>query len=254
MNEDLQQRVQREKQAYDVDNVYEKSAKLQSRFSHVFSCKNTLRAEQYYKTIISSAARGGAVLDYGCYNGWLCPQLIACGAKKIIGIDISEKGIAEARKNYGNVAEFHVMDAHLMSFADETFDLVVGRSILHHLDWEIALKEIHRVLKPNGIVLFMEPLGDNPGAKLIRYLTPKARTTDEMPISRHQIALANSFFGKEHHLFFNLVSVPAGMLSSYLLRRPDNLLMAAADRIDELVCKSAVRYWMRSVVLCWEKA
>lgn len=253
MNEDLQQRVQREKDAYDTDNVYARNARLQSRFSHVFSCRNTLNAEQYYRNQLSEAACGGVVLDYGCYNGWLCPQLMDCNPKKVVGIDISEKGISEARKKYGHCAEYHVMDAHYIDFPDETFDLVVGRSILHHLDWETALNEINRVLKPNGKALFMEPLGDNPGAKLIRVMTPHARTNDEKPISKRQIEFANAIFGKEHHLFYNLTSVPAGMVSSLVFRNSDNFIMTISDKLDRMLCSFPIRYWMRSVVLSWEK-
>lgn len=253
MNDNLQQRVQREKNAYDLDNVYDESAKLQSRFSHVFSCRNTLEAEQYYRNHLVEGARGGVVLDYGCYTGALCPLLVACEPERVVGIDISEKGIAEARQKYGHCAEFHTMDAHAMSFPDETFDLVVGRSILHHLDWEVSLNEIHRVLKPNGKALFMEPLGDNPGAKLIRRMTPNSRTVDEKPLSKRQIEFANEIFGKESHLFYNLVSVPAGMMSSLLFQSSNNILMGVAGGLDRKLSRLSIRYWMRAVVLCWEK-
>ena len=54
------------------------------------------------------------------------------------------------------------MDAHDLQFEDGTFDFVYGDAILHHLNMVPALDEIFRVLKPNGKILFVEPLDVNP--------------------------------------------------------------------------------------------
>mgnify|MGYP000067545934 CR=1 FL=1 len=51
-----------------------------------------------------------------------------------------------------------------------------------------ALDEIFRVLKPNGKILFVEPLDVNPVGKLVRSLTKKARTEDEQPLRLCDIA------------------------------------------------------------------
>jgi ubiquinone/menaquinone biosynthesis C-methylase UbiE len=80
------------------------------------------------------------------------------------------------------------MDAHDLQFEDETFDFVYGDAILHHLNMTPALDEIFRVLKPNGKILFVEPLDINPVGKLVRSLTKKARTADEQPLRLCDIA------------------------------------------------------------------
>ena len=49
-----------------------------------------------------------------------------------------------------------------LSFADNSFDVVFGSSILHHLDFDKSLKEIFRVLKPGGRMVFAEPNMINP--------------------------------------------------------------------------------------------
>jgi len=49
-----------------------------------------------------------------------------------------------------------------LSFANDTFDCVYGSSILHHLDMEVALKEIFRVLQKGGTIVFAEPNMLNP--------------------------------------------------------------------------------------------
>ena len=49
-----------------------------------------------------------------------------------------------------------------MSYPDASFDSVVGSSVLHHLEIQPALREIHRVLKPSGTIFFTEPNMLNP--------------------------------------------------------------------------------------------
>ena len=50
-------------------------------------------------------------------------------------------------------------DANERIFRSEAFDLVVGRSVLHHLlDYDVMLKACHEVLKPNGAVVLFEPV------------------------------------------------------------------------------------------------
>lgn len=249
----LEDRVSREKDSYDHGNVYDESYKLQRRFNHVFTCPNSQRAERYIDEQIEQFAPGADILDYGCYTGAMTPRFARCNPKSITGIDISEYGVGKAQETFGDIASFHVGDAHRTPFPDESFDLIVGRSIIHHLEFEIAIREIHRILKPNGRAVFIEPLGDNPGAKLIRAITPKARTTDELPLSRAQIALADQILGGSEHLFINLASVPLAMATSLTPLRPDNWILKAADTLDQGLAATPLRYWMRSVVLVWKK-
>jgi ubiquinone/menaquinone biosynthesis C-methylase UbiE len=95
------------------------------------------------------------------------------GASSIRGIDISEVGIQQAIENYGHLAKVYAGDVHCMPFPDDCFDVIVGRSIIHHLKFEVALSEISRTLRPGGRAIFMEPLGDNPASKVFRRLTPR---------------------------------------------------------------------------------
>lgn len=245
-------RVEREQQAYDQGEVFQQSLQLQTRFRHVFFCPNTRWLLGYVDEIIARKAPGGVVLDYGCLTGDLYEQLAPHRPARIIGIDISRQGIETARARFPE-GEYTVMDAHRTSFPDATFDLVVGRSILHHLDWEVAIREVARILKPGGIAVFTEPLGGNPAAKLIRRLTPRARTRDERPVERGQIQRADQVIGKGMHRYGNLLSVPLGMATSLVLRSPDNVLLRAADPLDRLIARTPMKYWMRQVVLAWEK-
>jgi ubiquinone/menaquinone biosynthesis C-methylase UbiE len=249
----IDERVANEKQAYNDGDVFAASAALQRRFHHVFSCPNSLRLERYLEDAIKRCSTGKDVLNIGCYEGDEAPTFRKYGARSIVGIDISDNAIAVARRKHGDIAEFHAMDAHRTGFASQSFDLVVGRSILHHLDFELALREVSRVLRPGGAAIFMEPLGDNPGAKLIRALTPRARTKDERALSGAQISWADRHFGGEAHLFGNLFSVPVGMLTSLTPLAPGNFLLRIADKVDYFVSATPIRTWMRFAVLCWQQ-
>jgi ubiquinone/menaquinone biosynthesis C-methylase UbiE len=251
---ELVDRVAREKAAHDGGSIREESRKLHDRFYHVFRCPNSKRAERYFADTVAGYAKDRDILDYGCYNGWITPRYVELGPRSITGLDISESAIAEAVARYGQFGKFHAGDAHHMEFADESFDLVVGRGILHHLEFDLALKEIQRVLRPGGAAVFIEPLADNPGAKLMRALTPGYRTIDEAPLSREKIVRADSLFSSSSHLFYSLVSVPAGMLTSLTPLGPDNFLLRLADIPDRIMARTRLKYWMRNVVLVWLKS
>lgn len=188
-------RITREKNSYDEGNVWDESHKIHLRFHHLFSCPNTLYGESFFESKLAELCKGQKVLDYGCSDGGLAAKCRSLGAARIVGIDISEKGISKARAAFGGIGEFHVCDAHEISIIGEgEMDVVVGRAILHHLDFETAIHQIIRVLRPGGNALFAEPLYDNPVSKLFRRMTPKARTLDEKPLMRKQIEWADTCF------------------------------------------------------------
>jgi SAM-dependent methyltransferase len=83
----------------------------------------------------------------------------------VIANDISPQllkilvGIQEHMSNLKGRIEAYCFDLHKDFFADGTFDLVIGGSVLHHmLDPEAALKNVARWLRPSGKILLFEPL------------------------------------------------------------------------------------------------
>ena len=137
------------------------------------------------------------------------------GGENVCAIDISPKPIEKINresaeyKAKGMYSGF-VMDATSMSFDDNTFDIVVGHGILHHLlDYENTITEILRVLKPGGRAYFCEPLGMNPFVNLYRLLTPKARTKNERPLSKADLELIKGLNPAVKFSYFEMLSLLA---------------------------------------------
>jgi ubiquinone/menaquinone biosynthesis C-methylase UbiE len=153
-------------------------------------------------------------LDYGCGTGYNLFDY-SQNFKKGVGIDISEVRIERAKllakeKNITNV-EYCVMNAMNTAFENETFDVIRGSAILHHLDLELSLNEIKRILKKDGTALFIEPLDTNYIIKLYRKLTPKARTADEQPLRKKDIKLLKTIFPNidiHYYALFTLLATP----------------------------------------------
>lgn len=168
------------------------------------------RSHEYFGGLIASAASGKDVLEYGCGVGNFSFDLAAAGAR-VTGIDISPESVGTARRRASEMnldtMEFMVMNAEAMSFPDESFDVVVGSAILHHLDLERCSAEIMRVLRPGGRAIFLEPLGHNPALNLFRKLTPSMRTNDEHPLKMRELRLLKQRMGAADYRFFHVCTL-----------------------------------------------
>jgi ubiquinone/menaquinone biosynthesis C-methylase UbiE len=186
------------------------------------------------------------VLEIGstAWTGWLESNSILPSSLTCINISQVElqAGIDFAVSS-NNSPDFILMDAHNLQFEDGTFDFVFGDAILHHLNMVTALDEIVRVLKPNGKILFVEPLDMNPVGKLVRALTKKARTADEQPLRLCDIAEIKKRF--ETQFFYEeFLSVPCGVLSGMIFKNPSNSLMRFAFRADQFLERNFL--WLRN--------
>ena len=105
-----------------------------------------------------AAARGLRVLEIGCGLGTDGAQFALAGAN-YTGVDLTEASVELARKKFelsGLRGEFRVTDAEKLDFADDSFDLVYSHGVLHHTpDTKQSVREIHRVLKPEGRAIVM---------------------------------------------------------------------------------------------------
>ena len=99
------------------------------------------------------------VLDAACGQGYGSYLMKCWGAKEVDGIDISEDAISQAKKIFkasGLNYTQHTVES--LPYEDNTFDLVVSLETMEHIDdVDSFLKEIKRVLKPDGVIILSCP-------------------------------------------------------------------------------------------------
>jgi ubiquinone/menaquinone biosynthesis C-methylase UbiE len=101
----------------------------------------------------------GDVLEVGCGTGFFTLNLMLAGVIDRAHVtDISPGMVRVTERNASSLGlrvEGRVADAERLPYDDDTFDLVVGHAVLHHVpDVALALREVLRVLKPGGRFVF----------------------------------------------------------------------------------------------------
>jgi ubiquinone/menaquinone biosynthesis C-methylase UbiE len=121
--------------------------------------------KSYFKQYIELMKPGnenGLSLDVGCGTGFVTLELARQGCKGI-GIDISKIGVQRANQkveslNFKNMAKFILSDSFHFPFAGNAFEKVgIYSSMEHFFHPEETLKEMIRVLKPNGQIIIVSP-------------------------------------------------------------------------------------------------
>lgn len=101
------------------------------------------------------------VLEIGCGSGLFTQKVFEATKAQITATDLSEELLEIAKKKLPNV-NFEAQDAMNLPYEENSFDVVFGSSILHHLEMDLALKGMLKVLKPGGKLIFAEPNMINP--------------------------------------------------------------------------------------------
>jgi ubiquinone/menaquinone biosynthesis C-methylase UbiE len=125
-----------------------------------------------HSTAYEEAARlvpTGRVLDLGCNNGYGSYKLSQHG-HEVIGVDVSAEALADAKRRFSAPnLEFQQVSGQALPFDSGSFDLITSFQVIEHIvDMGPYLAEIHRVLKPGGIVAFTTPNANirlDPGMK-----------------------------------------------------------------------------------------
>jgi len=182
--------------------------------------------------------KGKKVLDYGCGTGWLTIELLSKGAV-VSSIDISPKSIEETIKkvndfNFQNHSA-HIMDCEDLKFPDESFDVICGNGILHHLNLDYALNEINRVLKKGGHAVFYEPLGKNPAVNLYRLLTPNSRTKNEHPLGKKDLIKITQTFSDYSFYYFGLFDCFSKIFCVLNLKKTQHALSRFLKKLDRKI-------------------
>jgi len=145
--------------------------------------------------------RGKRVLDYGTGDGMSATVLARQGGD-VFAFDIAFGNLAlssrRARANgVGGGVHFQEMAGEALGYRDGSFDVIYGNAILHHVDLNLAGREIARVLRADGVAVFSEPWGGNPVLEFVRKKLPyrdKDRTPDEKPIRHEELEILRRHF------------------------------------------------------------
>lgn len=145
--------------------------------------------------ILDFDLNGKEVLDGMCASGIETGFLLSRGAR-VTGLDISGNNIALYKSKWG--CQSHVSSIHETGLRVEAFDVVYIFGGLHHIIplLDETIREIHRILKPGGYFVFVEPNKDT-FANKFRELWYKADSrfqADEKALSYP--AIADKYLGK----------------------------------------------------------
>lgn len=179
-------------------------------------CYGSGAGEHHFRVLLEAVGSldGKDVLDFGCGRGYTSRIYAQMGAARVDGFDISGENIRVAEKNAKrDHLERRIFFRHLaaenIDYPDSSFDVVIGKAILHHTDLEKTSKQLVRVLRPGGAAFFLEPLAHNPALNLFRWLTPWRRTPSEKPLSLKDLAIFRRNFGSVSYCGFYLLPLLA---------------------------------------------
>jgi SAM-dependent methyltransferase len=152
---------------------------------------------------------GLSVLDFGCGFAEGGVYFAKLGAR-VVAMDVSEGQLEQARRlaaHHGVSIETRLVEGSRVPAADGEFDRIYGYGVLHHVAHEVVVPELARVLKPNGLGCFMEPLPYNPIISVYRKIASAVRTPDERPVTMEDIRRFRNSFGRVEHREFWLFTL-----------------------------------------------
>jgi SAM-dependent methyltransferase len=148
------------------------------------------------------------LLDIGCGTKAALLRAIEPKIKRGIGLDFK---VPEWRSEKIQTIQGH-LDDHL-PFLDNSFDVVTMLAVLEHIEYEEdILREIRRILRPNGFLILTVP---SVWAKpILEFLSYRLKIVDDMEIRDHKryydrgklktTLIEKSGFSNFHHKYFQL--------------------------------------------------
>ena len=129
--------------------------------SFVNSPRRSQRVAEYAERMLRTVrfTPGQGYLDFGCGNGAAAVHLASKLGLKVTGLDVDPEQIeaARSRSDQNTNVQFLTADGTKLPFDDNEFDFVATHMVTHHIpDWQNALHEMLRVLKPNGCLIYKD--------------------------------------------------------------------------------------------------
>jgi len=127
------------------------------------------------------------LLDVGCGTG-CSRQIYIRSTNRYTGVDLSQEAIRLAQTRFPDSVWIHA-DACQLPFEEDRFDVVAFSSVLHHIpNFQQAVEEAVRVLRPDGWVFAFDPNVLHPAMALFRhpsspFYSSKGVSPNERPLS-----------------------------------------------------------------------
>ncbi len=96
-------------------------------------------------------------LELGCSIGVVSAFLSETYGMNVTGTDYDPSQVELAKQRHAESArlKFQTADAADMTFGNASFDLVVSQNVFHHIpNWLDAAREVARVLRPDGVLIW----------------------------------------------------------------------------------------------------
>ncbi len=100
--------------------------------------------------------QGKRVLDLGCGFGWHCCYAVEQGAQSVVGIDLSERMLEEAKaKTNSPLIEYLRMPIEEIDYPGDSFEVVLSSLVFHYIQsFTDICRKVNRCLVPGGDFVF----------------------------------------------------------------------------------------------------
>ncbi|MXV78294.1 class I SAM-dependent methyltransferase [Candidatus Poribacteria bacterium] len=198
--------------------------------------------------------QGKKILELGTGTGGTATMLAKRGAF-VTGIDLLPFRLSEARQrtlqhNVANATDFLLMDATELAFPDNTFDIIISKSVLVFTDHAEVSRECNRVLKPGGKAIFIENMRYHPVVWLYRKLFLKY-SRELRYFSLADIRAIGENFREMEHREFHLMSLGALFWKRFI---PIPVLYRWTLKFLRTVDDLIIRYIPMLNYFCWISA
>lgn len=130
--------------------------------------------QDFAATLARNLPEGGNVLEVAPGPGYAAIELAKLGPYRVVGLDISHTFVQMAAENAAKAGvdvTFRHGDASHMPFGENSFDLVACRAAFKNFSEPVlAIREMHRVLKPGGKAVIIDLRPDAAGGAIDAYV------------------------------------------------------------------------------------